>query len=119
MRWTLGATVQRNDCATQRLYGTRNLRFYPAESVAPDVLVLVKQGISHWKASRVLAGRDSSLRCETCSGDHFSSYKDMATKKRSVCMRRRRRRERKRHPSGQASLKVGQNPSGGLNLAVH
>jgi hypothetical protein len=53
-------------------YGTssRDLRFYPLAAVAPDSL-LVKQGSSHWNASRLLSGH---AECDACGGEHFGSY---------------------------------------------
>jgi hypothetical protein len=47
---------------------TLDLRFYPLDSVAPDSL-LMRQGVSHWKASRVMSGE----YCTTC----FASYAEM------------------------------------------
>jgi hypothetical protein len=76
---------------------SRDLRFYPAEAVAADS-VLVQQGTSHWRASRLLAGdagaagdaggageENEAEACPAsppwlrkgCSGARFSSYKQM------------------------------------------
>jgi hypothetical protein len=75
---------------------SRDLRFYPADAVAADS-VLVQQGTSHWRASRLLAGdagaageesgagEDEAAACPAsppwlrkgCSGARFSSYKQM------------------------------------------
>jgi hypothetical protein len=53
-------------------YGTssRDLRFYPLAAVAPDSL-LVRQGSSHWNASRLLSGH---AECDAGGGEHFGSY---------------------------------------------
>jgi hypothetical protein len=73
---------------------SRDLRFYPADAVAADS-VLVQQGTSHWRASRLLAGDAGAAGEENeaaatparaasppwlrkgCSGARFSSYKQM------------------------------------------
>jgi hypothetical protein len=81
---------------------SRDLRFYPAEAVAADS-VLVQQGTSHWRASLLLAGdagaaagdesgageeNEAAAACPACpacppwlrkgcSGARFSSYKQM------------------------------------------
>lgn len=59
-------------CAAFRSYlldhyaiSTRDLRFFPLDAVAPDSL-LVRQGASHWNASRLLSGREEARA--------FSSY---------------------------------------------
>jgi len=51
---------------------TSDLRFYPLAAVAPDSLI-VQQGSSHWKASRL----SNDVKCNACGKDHFGSYSDM------------------------------------------
>ncbi len=86
-------------CAAFRTYlldhygtGTRDLRFYPAEAVAADS-VLVQQGTSHWRASRLLAGEgcggegggagggagggELASAARRAAGARFSSYRQM------------------------------------------
>jgi hypothetical protein len=41
---------------------TQDLRFYPLDAVGPDS-VLMQQGTSHWKASRVLCGESNYQSC--------------------------------------------------------
>jgi hypothetical protein len=51
---------------------TSDLRFYTLAAVAPDSLI-VQQGSSHWKASRL----SNDVKCNACGKDHFGSYSDM------------------------------------------